>query len=166
MSEPARIRWILAALLILSAGIFLTGINWGLPSRRVDPFLFGDHPVWSGAEIARLAGERDANSKLGADVDVNPIARTSRPVVLNETDQQRAQIIRRYRLYSYQPDEMITFMALSTIRQSRGDPKLYQYGGRWMYPVAAPLKILARPLPDQAHYMDDPTPCGPYSDIA
>jgi 4-amino-4-deoxy-L-arabinose transferase-like glycosyltransferase len=122
--------------------------------------------VWSGEEIARLAGERDPNSKLGADVDVNPIQRTSQPVVLNETDQQRAQIIRRYRLYSYQPDEMITFMALSTLRQARGDPKLYQYGGLWIYPVGALVRVFAKPRSDQAYYLDHPEKFGRFYVIA
>ena len=30
----------------------------------------------------------------------------------NETDKQRAEIL-RYRLYTYQPDEMVTMMALA-----------------------------------------------------
>src|SRR5436189_2880739 len=41
MSERAASRLIVVGLLILAAGIFLTGINWGLPSRRAAPFLFG-----------------------------------------------------------------------------------------------------------------------------
>src|SRR5262245_34166357 len=126
--EPQkRARWVFVGLLLLGAAVFVPGINWGLPSRQVDPFLFGNHPVWPGDEIASLAGDRDPNQKIGADVDVNPLdCDRSKPMVLNETDQQRAQIIRRYRLYSYQPDEMITFMALSTIARNRGDPRLYQ----------------------------------------
>ena len=47
-----------------------------------------------------LLGER-SNSTLGADVDPNPTPPGS---VLNLTDEQRAEIVRRYRLYSYQPD--------------------------------------------------------------
>ena len=63
--------------------------------------------------------------------------------MLNETDSQRAEIVRRYRLYSYQPDEMITFNALRQMKPGAGqlDPKLYQYGGLWVYPVGAMLKV-------------------------
>src|ERR1700733_9384548 len=121
-------RWRLAMLMLVGLAVFSCGINWGLPSRAVDPFLFGEHPIWSGQEIAQLAGER-ADSNLGADVQRNAAVRGS---FINETDQQRAQIVRRYRLYTYQPDEMITMMSLASMRG--GDPKLYQYGGLWIYP--------------------------------
>src|ERR671934_1594511 len=94
--------------------------------------------------------------EIAADIDINPIARSSQPIVLNQTDQDRAQIIRRYRLYSCQPDEMITFMALSTIRQNHGDPRLYQYGGLWIYPVGALVKIFAEPQAAQSYYLDHP----------
>ncbi|HEX3358222.1 MAG TPA: glycosyltransferase family 39 protein [Tepidisphaeraceae bacterium] len=130
-------KWLIPPI-IFAAVVFLVGINWGLPSRKVDPFLFGDHPVWSGKEIAQLLGNRGSLS-MGADVDANP--NRLRPMVLNDTDEKRAEIVARYRLYSYQPDEMITFRALSTIPQTHGDPRLYQYGGLWVYPVGVLLKI-------------------------
>src|SRR6476660_8366449 len=110
MSQRSRTRLVLAALLLFSAAIFLVGIAWGLPSRAVDPYLFGSHEVWSGQTIAQLAGTRSADAGLGADVDINPISHRNSPIVLNETDRQRAEIMRRYRLYSAQPDEMITMM--------------------------------------------------------
>jgi hypothetical protein len=158
MSERVRQRLVLSALLVIAAVTFLIGINWGLPTRAVDPFLFGNQPVWPGAKIAQLAGDRTPSASLGADVDRNPIARTGAPVVLNLTDQQRAEIIRRYRLYTYQPDEMITMMALASMRPSIRDfdPKLYQYGGLWVYPVGALIKAFARPQPDQVYYLDHP----------
>src|ERR1700712_3405878 len=107
MVEPARERAALAVVLLLAAGLFGLGIGWGLPSRAVDQYLFGDHPVWSGRQIADLAPADAGDS--GADVDANPIANRNATVILNETDRQRAEIIRRYRLFSFQPDEMITF---------------------------------------------------------
>src|SRR5262245_50827915 len=122
-----RERILLLGTLLLCALVFLLGITWGLPSRAPDPFLFGDHPAWSGKEIAALAGERQSGASIGADVDRNPIAPDFPRIVLNETDQQRAEIVRRYRLYTYQPDEMITMMALASMRPSLRDfdPKLY-----------------------------------------
>src|SRR5687767_5920354 len=113
MHEMSRAPLTLTAVLLASAFMFLLGITWGLPSRAVDPYLFGDEPVWSGEKIAALAPSD--NDALGADVDANPLGRRDRPVVLNATDPQRAEIIRRYRLFSYQPDEMITFRSLSRI---------------------------------------------------
>jgi hypothetical protein len=75
----------------------------------------------------------------------------------------RARILLRYRLYSYQPDEMITFRALSRMHPSSGDfdPRLYQYGGLWIYPIGGLLKIgsifqFVKLTPDVASYLDNP----------
>src|SRR2546421_6856195 len=110
-------RFYLLGPMILAAGVFLAGINWGLPSRKVDSFLFGDRPVWSGQQIVDLLGERGSLS-IRADVDVNP--NRLRPIIVNDTDAKRAEILVRYRLYSYQPDEMITFRALASMPRTRG----------------------------------------------
>jgi hypothetical protein len=168
MSRP-RERWVLVLLLLFAAVVFCLGINWGLPSRRVDPFLFGDHPVWSGAEIDKLAPAENEN--VGADVDANPIVNRDRPVVLNDTDSTRAEIVRRYRLFSYQPDEMITFKSLSRIRQFKGDPRLYQYGGLWIYPVGVMLKLasivhLVDLRADRIYYLDHPEAFGRFYVVA
>ena len=139
----ARLNRLLPALLLsLIAGWFLTGINWGLPSRRVDSYLFGERTPWTGAQIAELSGGWAVNPQAGADVDANPLAASSSAVMLNDTDARRAEIVRRYRLFTYQPDEMITMMSLAKMRPGRMDfdPRLYQYGGLWIYPVGALLK--------------------------
>ncbi len=157
VSEPIRRRIRFTALgivLLLASASFFTGIQWGLPSREADPFLFGDKTPWTGAEIVALAPK--AADDRGADVDANPIADRQHTVVLNETDVQRAEIVRRYRLFSNQPDEMITFMSLSRIRENSGDPRLYQYGGLWIYPVGALIKVVLNPKADQAFYLDHP----------
>src|SRR3954468_11317490 len=110
MTAPTRHRLTLAGLLAAAAAVFLTGVTWGLPSRRVDPYLFGDRPVWTGRQIqdlAQSAGPAWGDPGRGADVDADPLGRGDRPVVVNETDAGRAQIVRRYRLFTYQPDEMI-----------------------------------------------------------
>ena len=168
MSDASRHRLVLALLLLVAAVVFLLGINWGLPSRAVDPFLFGDEPVWPGAKIAQLAGDRSSGDAVGADVDRNPVVRTGSPIVLNQTDQQRAEIIQRYRLYTYQPDEMITMMALARMKPSQRDfdPKLYQYGGLWVYPVGALIKVFAHPEPDRAYYLEHPEQFGRFYVIA
>src|ERR1700689_677100 len=46
-----RARFTIPILLALGLGVFLPGINWGLPSRSVDRFLFGDHEIWPGRKI-------------------------------------------------------------------------------------------------------------------
>jgi hypothetical protein len=160
--------------LLLLAGIFVffSGIRWGLPSRAADSFLFGDHAVWSGQKIMDLAGGWNPDARIGADVDANPTHRQSEGLTpLNFTDSQRAQIVRRYRLYSYQPDEWLTLRALSQLKGHHGDPRVYQYGGLWIYPVGVLLKVASfsgyiRLHPDPAYYIDHPALFGRFYIIA
>jgi hypothetical protein len=138
---------------LLSLAVFLPGLTWGLPSREADPFLFGDRQPWSGAEIEALLGEFEVDG--AADVD-----RTVAGGVVNDTDRERAEIVARYRLYSQQPDEMLTFRALAVAAGNRGDPRFYTYGGLWVYPVGGLIKAgqLAGLIEagDQAFYLDHP----------
>ena len=169
MSEPIRSQLPILAVLAAALALFLPGINWGLPSRAIDPFLFGDQQPWTGKKLASLAPLD--SPRRGADVDVNPIAKSGGPVVLNDDDLRRAEIIIRYRLYSYQPDEMITFRALPRIKELRGDPRLYQYGGLWIYPVGAMLQLadivgFAEVRGDPAFYFDQPEQFGRFYVVA
>jgi hypothetical protein len=172
MSETKRRRLLIAGLIVIAACVFLPGIRWGLPSRAIDPYLFGHEPPWSGEKILSLAGGWD-EANVGADVDRNPIGKPSKPILLNQADPQRAEIIRRYRLFSNQPDEMITFRALSQMQPGalKLDPKLYQYGGLWIYPVGAALKAaslagLVDLRSDLAFYLDHPEAFGRFYVVA
>lgn len=85
----------------------------------------------------------------------------------------RARILRRYRLYSDQPDEMITFRALAQIHpaQRQFDPRLYQYGGLWIYPVGGLLRLgslmnLLTLTGDRSHYLDNPADFGRFYVVA
>ncbi|MEL7238080.1 MAG: hypothetical protein AAGK78_04395 [Planctomycetota bacterium] len=119
---------------------FLLGINWGLPTRDADAVLFGDRTPWTGHEILELAGGFEQSREVGADVDLTPADKDG---VLNATDAQRAQIVRRYRLFTQQPDEWNTLRSLATMRPGEFDfdPKLYQYGGLWIYGVGGLLGV-------------------------
>ena len=158
---------------LISLLVFLPGIGWGLPSRDADRFLFGDRTPWTGAEIIALAGGFDAGGGRGADVDANPLDRDGDgPVVLNDTDAKRAEIVRRYRLQSHQPDEFINFAAIAGMAKCRDlDPRLYQYGGLWLYPVAG-LLGLARGVGyvhltgDLTFYLDHPEAFGRFYVVA
>ncbi len=173
MNAAWRSRLLVLGLIVVAAVWFTRGITWGLPSRAVDPYLFGDREPWSGEKILELTGGRPYDTALGADVDRDPLTKGDRPIVLNETDDQRAAIIMRYRLYTYQPDEMITIMALASMRPGEGDfdPKLYQYGGLWIYPVGALLKLASvcgaiTLTPDPAYYLDHPEAFGRFYVVA
>ncbi len=166
MSRAAP-RWAAFAILCAAAPVFLAGIRWGLPSRAADPYLFGDSEPWSGAKILSLAGGWEADPNRGADIARSPLADRQRAIVVNQTDSARAAILVRYRLYTYQPDEMITFRALSGMRPSKMqlDPRLYQYGGLWIYPVGALLQGASRAgwvalRPDVSWYLDHPEEFG------
>jgi hypothetical protein len=78
-----------------------------------------------------------SDPRVGADVDVDLGPKVATTARLNASDADTAAILLRYRLYTHQPDEMITMMALSRFRpgELRFDPQLYQYGGLFMYPA-------------------------------
>lgn len=173
MTDRTRQRCILLALTGIAAVVFFTGIGWGLPSRTADRYLFGTVRPWSGEEILQLAGDRTADPSRGADVALHPIADRTHTVVLNETDRQRAEIVRRYRLYTYQPDEASTLMSLAGMNPRAGnfDPKLYQYGGLYIYPVGAALKLaslsgLIDLKSNVAYYLDHPDAFGRFYVVA
>ena len=173
MTVSRRERCLLLGVWAIAAIAFLPGVRWGLPSRDVDKYLFGDHPVWTGEQILALAGGRAHDRSVGADVDRDALDDRSDVVTLNDTDAKRAEIVRRYRLYTRQPDEMITMMALASMRPGEGDfdPKLYQYGGLWTYPVGALIKIaslvgVVHLTSDLAYYLDHPEAFGRFYIVA
>src|SRR4051812_45699225 len=172
MTDAWRVRAVLAGLLTVAAAVFFTGIGWGLPTRANDRFLFGSADrAWDGARIAEAGGGWKPDLNRAADADADPIADRSKVVWLNETPRQQAEILRRYRLFSHQPDEMVTFMALAGMRGGRYDPRMYQYGGLWIYPVGGLLKIAGRlglvdVRSDLTYYLDHPEAFGRFYVVA
>ncbi len=165
----------LGAILLLFAVVSVVGITWGLPSRTIDKYLFGDDPPWPGEKIYRLAGAAEKFSPdRGADVDADPLDRSGDdPVLLTETEEDIAKIYLRYRLYTYQPDEMITMMALAGMKPRRLelDPRLYQYGGLFIYPVGALIGAcgsvgLIDVRSDIVYYLDNPDEFGKFYMVA
>ncbi len=120
-------------------------LRWGLPTSRHDDLLFGG-PSWEAEQYAvdeALAALRARDA--GADTDLNALEPSAELINLTADHAGRAEILQRYRLYSRQPDEMITFRALQRMdpRRFDFDPKLYQYGGGYIYLVAAALVTTA-----------------------
>jgi hypothetical protein len=150
----------LFVVIIVAAGFSTIGIDWGLPSRSGDQFLLGAD--YHGIRLEQLTAQvPEVDSSRGADV-VGSSGPADQIVPLNDTDAKKAQILCRYRLYSCQPDEMITFRSLSQMKPSRGDfdPRLYQYGGLWIYGVGAIIEagrlVGLLHITDRAHYIADP----------
>jgi len=160
----------LISVLLVYAVFATAGINWGLPSRDIDPYLFGGDEPWSGEKIASWAKTADKfSSTRGADVDADPLSKTGWPIPLNDTDEKVAAIYLRYRLYTHQPDEMITMMALSQMRPGSFDfdPRMYQYGGLFIYPVGALVRLcgvvgLIEVRSDLVYYLDNPDEFGKF----
>jgi len=171
----SQTRIALGVILLLFAAMSAVGITWGLPSRNIDKYLFGDGEVWSGEKIYRLAkADAKFSPTRGADVDVDPIRKGGdEPIPLTAADEDVAKIYLRYRLYTYQPDEMITMMALAGMRPSKldFDPRLYQYGGLFIYPVGALIKLcgllgLIDVRSDVVYYLDNPDEFGKFYIVA
>ena len=99
---------------ILYAIFTSIGINWGLPSSSENGYLFSNQTLWTGEQIISFSSDgARVDSQVGADVDVDPLADKSGRIVLNTTESDQAKIYRRFRMFTHQPDEMITMMALS-----------------------------------------------------
>ncbi len=137
---------------------------WGLPSSRNDDLLFGGDPPWEPDRYS-LAADVEAlrQRSAGADTDLNPVLQRDRLVNLTPDEAARGEILRRYRLYSRQPDEMITLRALQRMNPRRldFDPRLYQYGGAYVYLVGtvlagASLAGLLHLTSDAAYYVAQP----------
>jgi hypothetical protein len=159
---------------LIALVVSLLGINWGLPRATsvTDPYLFGNHAPWTGEQIQKLTGPTEDPNR-GADVASHTSADRDLPVVVNASDEDRARIVRRFRLMSYQPDEWNTLKALSEMKPGPGnfDPKLYQYGGLWVYPVGAMLKGAAMLHLIELHadvtwYLDHPEAFGRFYVVA
>ncbi|MCH7702233.1 MAG: glycosyltransferase family 39 protein [Planctomycetes bacterium] len=163
-----RLRLILLGILLLYAATCVTAIDWGLPSARSDAYLFGSDEPWSGEKIYRLAGGWGfGDRQVAADVDLDPIQPTELPINLTATPEGVASIYLRYRLYSHQPDEMIVLRSLGGMRPKslQLDPKLYQYGGLFIYPVGALVALcgqlgLVTVTSDVVYYLDHPDEFG------
>lgn len=166
-----RFTWLLTPLLVALLA-WLPGVNWGLPTRTTDTMLFGDRRPWTGPELLALLPREDATASRGADVDATPLEPTTQPVLLNRSDADRAVIVRRYRLQSRQPDEFINFKSIAEMaRRGDLDPRLYQYGGLWLYPLAGTLKLasmlgIVELRGDMAFYLDHPEKFGRFYVVA
>ncbi len=141
-SRRRRRRATGVAALVLWLVIMAPLALWGLPSARHDELLFGGSPPWQPDRYG-IAADVEAlrRRSTGADTDLNPIIQRDHLINLTPNEAARGEILRRYRLYSRQPDEMITLRALQRMNPRRldFDPRLYQYGGAYIYLVGATL---------------------------
>lgn len=159
-----RRRSMLLRFVVLWALLMAPLLFWGLPDTRRDDLLFGGGPAWKAARFNVESDlQRLSTRSAGADTDLNPLAERNRIIDLTPDDAARAEILRRYRLFSRQPDEMIIFRALQRMNP-RGldfDPQLYQYGGGYVYLVGAALAVSSKlgfchVTSDAGFYLENP----------
>jgi hypothetical protein len=140
----------------------LWGLNWGVYSPAREAYLFPDGCAWSPERVAQVRSTAlQAEGAVAADVDPDPLP-TAALQPLNDDEARIAEVYSRFLLYSAQPDEMITFRALARMDPAAGkfDPGLYQYGGLFIYPLAALIKLAALgrmvTLAGEDHYLTHP----------
>jgi hypothetical protein len=138
-------------------------LDWGLYSTDREAHLFPPDSDWDRQRVANVrATQTVPDGEVAADVDPNPIAQGSGITSLNDSDEKLAEIYARYLLYSKQPDEMITFRAFREMDPESWqlDPKMYQYGGLFIYPIGAMVKAASLAgwveLGDETHYLQNP----------
>jgi len=134
----------LPLVMLVYLGCSVWGLGWGLHSPERDRFLFPADSQWTRARVAELRAAQPHDPQArGADVDPNPVEIADTPVVLNASDERVAEIYSRYLLFSSQPDEMITFRAMREmdLANLKLDPRLYQYGGLFIYPLGGLIKL-------------------------
>jgi len=119
-------KTILFLILILSLFLNSWGIKWGLPSKE---------------RIALLPKFEDVSALL-QEKEVLTDKNTSL-VGLISNYETLPKITRRFLLYTHHPDEMLTIMAITRMNPSKLDfnPHFFQYGGVFIYPIAASFKI-------------------------
>ncbi|HPP66594.1 MAG TPA: glycosyltransferase family 39 protein, partial [bacterium] len=144
-----RIPYLL--ILLIVCGIFhFRGLNWGVPDKNRILLVFGDE-----GSIENLSGlMRETHDEIremqvyyGAPYkpDYNLLEKVQ--VNINGKKQfvslELINSMRSYLIRSYGADEQAVIVALSKMNPSRFDfnPHFFEYGGAYLYPVGAFLKI-------------------------
>jgi len=89
MTDRNRQRCVLVGLTAIAAGVFFTGIGWGLPSRARIRIFWERDAVERSGESCGLRGARAMMRSAGRIWRCIGLRIRSRVVMLNETDRQR-----------------------------------------------------------------------------
>ena len=133
---PRRVRrrsaWMVAAgLYVFAVAVNLVGIGWGLPGQGR-----GLLPPAAAGGIAETADRSWA-----------AVQDPARNLNLGAPDPEQAETpartLRRFTLYTADPDEVLTIIALARLNPFAGrwDPGITQYGGFFLYPLGAALQL-------------------------
>lgn len=127
-----RSAWLVpAGLYIFAVAVNLVGIGWGLPGQG--------RALLPPAPPGGIAEEADRSWSAVQD--------PARNLNLGAPDPDQAETpartLRRFRLYTADPDEVLTTIALARLNPLAGrwDPGITQYGGFFLYPLGVGLKL-------------------------
>jgi hypothetical protein len=121
----------------------LSGIGWGLcDDQRIAHLFPKGETEWSPEVVATHQSTAAPSTTLAADADANALPDSPDPIALNASSAATAEIYTRFLLYSAQPEEMLVFKSIGRMRPGEFDfdPRMYQYGGLFIYSIAAALK--------------------------
>lgn len=128
------------ALVAVYAGVLVSGVRFGLPSRERLAAVHGE-PAFSDTTIVRMnqAWATIAGSDSALRQVLNQDSLYAAPRVDRELETMRA--LRRMALYTTEPDEMHVPLALGRMkpRQLDFNPRFFQYGGMLFYGAALPI---------------------------
>lgn len=134
-----RRYWPLAVILAVFIIAVSLEIGWGLPGPRRTELLFPDG--LTDELVAEMAERSGSQWAAAGDTPIPLLGRFGDPPA--EYDRRQAlDACRRFLLYTDDPDEMLTIMALARLKPAEGqfDPGMGQYGGAFLYPLGAWLK--------------------------
>lgn len=152
------------------AAVFVafTGLDWGLPSReRVSLFLGANAGEAVEAVSRSLAVDRERKKGRAGPYPIPLQGWATAVQEITADPDELIRVYRRYFLFSHHPDEILTLMAISSMNPQvlDFDPKFYAYGGLFIYPIAASLKVasltgLVTLTDDPEHYLRHPEEFG------
>jgi len=162
-----QVRWEQWAIMVVFAAIIVLGIDWGLPDRRRMDLLLRDIHLTE-QQIEDLHSLRETNTQLretaeaeaarsllrGDKVDLSRFARKSNALgtkyvegessgsILSES--LRLAALRGFILGSSAADEIVVPQAIGRMNPKKLDldPKSYEYGGAYLYPLGAVYFVL------------------------
>ena len=130
--------WPLAAILLVFVIVVSLEIGWGLPGPRRTELLFPGG--LTDQTVADLVERSQGQLAAAGDTPIPLLGRGAEPPPYDRD--QALDACRRFLLYTENPDEMLTIMALARIKpgEIQFDPGMGQYGGAFLYPLGAWLK--------------------------
>lgn len=134
-----RRHWPPAAIFLVFVAAVSLEIGWGLPGQRRTELLFPGG--LTDETVAEMVSRSQGQLAAGSDTPIPLLGRSEKPPETYDRE-QALDACRRFLLYTDNPDEMLSIMALARIEPAelQFDPGMGQYGGAFLYPLGAWLK--------------------------